>query len=257
MAPKATKAFAGEIQTLVSKGIINSAEDFWDRLASDPDFIDNTLPADSKQRVTDLAADIAVLRAKRITRSRLRDHLLDVCVVLVIGLVLYGVLRDRVPIRVFQFVVVSKTGGLEPFQIITSQDVSLGSGTPSSSIFTSVNDVVGRYALEYIPSGAALERSRASAGARLSNELSQRRVLRVKLQPSTVLAGLKLPVRLDVLVSPREKDLSFALLRAVYILDVHSEADGISAVVAISDADFNKLAPLISRSDLIPIGLEP
>lgn len=257
MVPTKIESFASEIDTLVSKRVIKSAEDFWDRLASDADFIDKTLPVDSRQHVTNIAADIALRRAKRITRSRLRDHLPDIVVALAIGLILYGVLRNRVIIRASQLLVVSKIGGLEPFQKITSQDITLGNEVPSWLVFTSVNDVVGRYAIEYIPTGAALERSRVSAGTWLSNELDQPRILRLKLQPSTVLRGVQLPVRVDLLVLPREKHLSFVLVRTVYILDINSEADGIPAVVAISDADFNKLAPSTSRRDLIPIGRGP
>jgi len=232
-------------------------EEFWNRLASDPDFLDKSFAdATLKGRVAKGASDVVVARARSITRHRFKDHLPDVLVFLVIGLALYGLFHRRTPTdsAASQLVVVSKTEGLNPFQTITRFDLTLGSGPVSPSTFASVEDVVGRYAMEHIAKGKILERSKVSNGPRLSNELDQRRIFQIKLQPSPVLAGVQPPVVVGLFASPRDKDSSSALIHDLYILDVHSDPNGISAVVATSVADFDKLAPLISRSDLIAIG---
>lgn len=199
-------------------------------------------------------SDVVLARAKRLNRTWLRDHLPDMCVVLLITFLLWGIFRHRSPNKAqISLVVVSKASGLAPFEVIRKEDVTLRNGAPNSSAFTSVNDVLGRYAIQYIPKDAILEGTQVSAGAQLSNEMDRRQILALKLQPSTILVGVRPPIKIGLLASPREKDHSAVFINDVYLLDFHSQADGISAVLAISDSDLKTLSPLISRSDLIAI----
>lgn len=199
-------------------------------------------------------SDVVLARAKRLNRTWLRDHLPDVCVGLLITLLLWGVFRHRSPNRAqIPLVFVSKASGLAPFEIIRKDDVTLRNGDANSSGFTSVDDVLGRYAIQYFPKNAILEPSQLSAGAQLSNELDRRHILALKLQPSTILVGVQPPIIIGLLASPREKGQPALSVDNVYLLYFHSQADGISAVLAISDSDFKTLSPLISRSDLIAI----
>ena len=200
-------------------------------------------------------ADVVLARAKRLNRTWLRHHLPDMCVGLLITFMLWGIFHHRSPnkAQISRPVVVSRASGLAPFEIIRKDDVALGDVAAKSSAFTSVKDVLGRYAIQYIPKDAVLERSLLSTGAPLSNELDRRHILAVKLQPSTIVVGVRPPIIIGLLASPREKDHSAVLINEVYLLDLHPQADGISAVLAISDSDLRTLSPLISRSDLIAI----
>ena len=251
-----TQALGADTHYLGSSGI-TSVDDLLHRIAEDPDFIVHNLPdLISKLRVARLGSDAALAQSKKITRRKVRDHFPDICVGLAIMLALYGIFRDRTPVRapVAVLVVVSKANGLGPFQPIRTDDVTLSNEPANPSAFTSAADVVGRYTTEYIPKGAILEQSKLSAGAKISNELDKRRFIRLKLQPSTVLAGFRAPVRLDLLAAPRDKDLAPLLLHEIYIVEFRVDTDGVPAVVALSPDDFDKLAPLIPRSDLFAVG---
>ena len=250
------KSLGTDMQFLRSNGI-TSAEDLLNRIAADPDFIAKNLPDDaSKLRVAWQVSEFALASGKKITRSRVRNHLADICVGLAILLVLYGIFRERIPAKapVTAQVVVSKANGLDPYQAIGIEDVTLSSGAANPSAFTSTADVVGKYATEHIQKGTALDRSKLNSGTKLSNELDHRRIIRLKLQPTTVLVGFQTPIRLDLLAAPRDKEPPALFLHEIYIVDFHVEADGISAVVAATPTDFDKLAPLISRSDLYAVG---
>jgi hypothetical protein len=253
---KFVKELAPYIEFLESKGI-TSLEELSNHIAADPNFIADNFPDDtSGLEFAELASKIDLRIAKRITRSKLRDHLADICVAFAIVVAIYGIFRDRTPakVAVSSQIVVSKASGLDPYQIIKADDIVLTSGNVSQSAFTSMTDVVGRYVAQHIPKGTTLERSMLNDGARLSNELDQRRLIRLKLQPSVLLAGFHPPIRLDLLASPHDKGVLALFIHEIYIVDFHIETDGISAVVATSPAEFDKLAPLISTSDLYVIG---
>jgi hypothetical protein len=244
------------MQLLKCKGI-TSLRSLSNAIAADPDFITNEFPDPALGvRVAGLASDAELKSARRITRSNFRDHLADLCVGIAIMLVLYGVFRDRTPAKVpiSPQVVISKVNGLSPFEVIKAEDVTLNGGTANSSVFTSEADVIGRYAIEYIAPATPIKRSMLNEGPKLSNELSQRRIVVLKLQPTALLATIHTPIKLDLLAAPRDKGLPTLLVHEIYILDLHSETTGISAVVALSATDFDKVAPRISNSDLFAIG---
>jgi hypothetical protein len=251
---------SGEDRDALRTHGIESAEDFYARMAGNPSLIDSLgLPdADAKKRVVEAMATFAGTRSESITRHPLVEHIPDVIVVVVVLLAAYSLLLlDRTPARpkMAQQVVVTAPKGLPAFRVIRESDVGVRDTAKSSTAIASVDAVLGRYATERLAEGTIIDQAKLSSGPRLSNELDGLRVFAVKLQSSPLLVNLKPPVKVGIMPSPREKYAgSQPSIYDVYILEMRPLSDGVSAVVATSEAHSRHLALFLGRADLIAVG---
>ena len=238
-------------RVLRSNGI-NCAERFWAAMANDPSLItDLGFPnVDAEKRVTTLLAQLAESESKSLTSSWAAKHIPD-CVALATCLLIIAaiVFVDRSPQSV-----IAKSD-LGPFHVIASSDIEVRNARDNTAAETVINDTVGRYATEQIAKGAKVDASKLSAGTHLSKELDGLRVLTLKLQSTSVLAGIKPPVKLGIIFSPRTKeDDKKASIHQIYVLDYRSAPDGIWVVIAGTDAETQELSADLSLGQLIAVG---
>lgn len=238
---------------------IEYAEDFLEKMHENTALIDSLISLDdnAKKRVLEAILQFVGKRSVSITEN-LVNHIPDGIVLL--ALILFGYslfFLDRHPAKpeMSKQVVVTAPKGLMPFHVISRSDVEIRDSTKTASALTSVEDVLGRYTTEHIAEGTVIVQFKLSSGPRLSNELDGLRVFNVKLQASPVLVNLNPPVKVGIIPSPRVKDArSEPKIYEVYILEMHPQPDGVSAVVATTAADSSKLASFLSRADLIAVG---
>lgn len=239
---------------------INSAEEFWAAMASNPMFVAmlNLPDGTATRRVLHKLARVAKKQAQAITKNWFVIHIADLVITAVIvSSIVYVTWVQEVRCffrRAELFVngpryVVAAPTGLAPFQIINASDVELSDGTTPGV----PQDLIGRYPNKEIPHGAVIDTSKLSSGIRLSS-LEGFRVLSVKVQPTEVLAGVRPPAKISILLSPRVKDQHAPLIFNAYVLDFRSQTDGMLAVVAVPEDNFQKLAPILPQSELVAIG---
>jgi len=252
--------------TLIGGGI-ESVEAYRVRSARQPGLLAQLFPGDAGARVRQaLAARAEACRAEATTAQRqaekidrpwLRGHTSDILLALIVSVLLYGIFRHRppAPARTAQQMVVIAPSGLAAFQVIRAEDIALRETATDKSALTSVASAVGRYAAEGVAKGDVLEESQLNSGRTLRDELNGRRVIQVKVQSSAVVAGLKLPVRVALLASPKINARSSGLLlQDVLLLATKTQADAITAVVALRDCDAKRLMPFLGFSELFVVG---
>jgi hypothetical protein len=231
---------------------IDSAEQFWSAMSNDPDLISGLgLPdVDAQKRVTTTLARLAQSESKAITSSWFAGHIPDFVVLAIfLSIMAAIVLVDRSP------EVVIARNNVGPFHVITRADVEIRNARDNTAAEAVVNRVIGRYATQEIAKGGKVDPSKLSAGTRLSNELDGLRVFTLKLQPTSVLAGIKPPAKVGIILSPRTKeDDKKAPIHQVYVLDIRSASDGIWVVVAGTEAETQELSADLSAGQLIAVG---
>jgi hypothetical protein len=246
------KALSESDRSALKSKDIDCAEQFWSAMADDPGLIGNLgLPdIDAQKRVTKTLAGLAKSESKTITSSWFASHIPDfVALVTVLLIIAAIVFVDRSPQSVIA------KNDLGPFHVITRSDIEVRNARDITAAETAINDIVGRYATEQIAKGAKVDASKLSAGAHLSKELDGLRVLTLKLQSTSVLAGIKPPVKLGIILSPRTReDDKKAPIHQIYVLDFHSAPDGIWVVVAGTEAETQELSADLSLGQLIAVG---
>jgi len=237
---------------------VRTADQLTDRVSQDPQFPDQFGPAAA--RIRDFVARYRYLARQRsedflrrslpFTEGRIRNHRFDIMVLLAIVFIAFAVWRDRhttSPPKASQAVLKS---GLPPFHLITTPDLQVSCKSGMAPAQKSLDDLVGRYSLEYLKPCVPIDPKKLSSGPRLSTELHGRTIVRLKLQPTSVFAGMYPPFKAVLMVAPRERGTTSLLLNDLFVLDLQRDAEGMSAVVAISSADDPTLASFVARSDL-------
>lgn len=246
------KALSESDRSALKSKDIDCAEQLWSAMADDPGLIGNLgLPdIDAQKRVTKTLASLAKTESKTITSSWFASHIPDFIVLAMCLLIIAAIVFvDRSP----QVLIARNDVG--PFHVITTSDVEIRNGRDDTASEAVINGVVGRYATEEIAKGAKVDASKLSAGTRLSNELDGLRVFALKLQPTSVLAGIKPPYKLGIILSPRTKeDDKKATVHQIYVLDCRSAPDGIWVVVAGTEAETQELSADLSLGQLIAVG---
>lgn len=194
-------------------------------------------------------ANEALAAATRLNRGWLRKHLPDIIVVTFLLFLCIGVYRGCS----------SRTAlvaphGLVPFQLITPSDIGvIGHG---KDLTIAGKEIVGKYSTVSVLPGGEISFSSLSFRSLPANALEGRRILRLTLQASPLAEAFRslLPVKISLMIAPKDKDLKGTLLDNIYILDVQTQADNISAVAAVTDADAQLLASFEAKSDLIIVG---
>jgi hypothetical protein len=246
-------------RALAAHGIGTPAQ-FFAKMADDRALLDSLGLADrqARRRVVEAMAAQAKLTARSLMGRAVVDHLPDAMVAVAVLLAVYGLaFIDRGPPRAptSRQVVVTAPGGLPAFHVITGRDVEVRATAKGAGPVDSVQAVLGRYVFQPLAVDSVLDSTKLSAGPRLSTELDGRRIFTVKLQPSALLANLRPPVKVGLTAAPRDKDVAASAVTVdAYMLEVRSLADGVSAMVATTEADFRSLAPLLGRADLIAVG---
>jgi hypothetical protein len=247
---------AADIELINKKGI-RSAGDFWKELSADQTLIDHLgLPDEpAMARFASTMAEVADYQSRRLTRSRLKNHLADMVVLVAIGAVLYGVFRDRRPkLQPAPHVTVSNPDGLMPFRVISASDLWIDTGAKNASGAMSINDFVGRYPTSYIAAGTTIDRSKLSLGRKLTTEETAM-VFRVKVQPTSIMKGLEPPFTISLLACSRPKGQeSCALVPDIKVLEFLAQADGLSIMIACKREDGARLGSLLGSSDLMATG---
>jgi hypothetical protein len=146
-------------------------------------------------------------------------------------------------------VVVKRPDGLAPYHVIAPADVALNK--PSAKQASILGDVSGRYSSVYVAVDKALEKEKLSKGPRLSTELNERVIVRVKTQASNVFSGMAPPYRAALIVAPHDRGTSALFLNDVYVLDLQPDGDGLAAVLALSSSDEPTFAAFMASSDFI------
>jgi hypothetical protein len=74
---------------------IRSTKDFWTKFSADPALLDKLgLPDEAaKQRVVLAMAEVADYESKRLTRSKVRNHIADALVLVAVSAALYAIFR--------------------------------------------------------------------------------------------------------------------------------------------------------------------
>jgi hypothetical protein len=258
----ADKAALRSKQIITAEGPreIATAEDIWMVMADNPDFIGSLGLADDidKKRVLEALAKVAVKQSNELTKNWFAVHLADFIIAIVIlSSLAYVLWVDQ--IRSFfkhseLFVigpqyVVANPNGLAPFHSINGSDVGLTDGSKPATL----DAFMGRYVNEGIPRGAVIDPAKLSSGMRLSS-FDGFAVFQVKLQPTVIFAGVNLPVKITILVSPHMKEPKSVVAFDAYVLSIDSQKDGVSTVLAATKDDFLKIEPDLPQSELFAVG---
>jgi hypothetical protein len=206
-----------------------------------PDQILTTLRRDSKQlfRRSDLLIDGFW--------GRYWLDLLLLVAVIMAGAALLRDARTRPPQREL----IANKNGLVPFHIIAREDLRLaGMGdTPPPEERTGA--VVGRYSFTYLAGGAKIDTKQLSSRALSPADMKNRVLMRLKVQATTLFAGMKPPYTASLMGSPAEHGTAALLEQDLLVLDLQNDGNSMAAVLAVPRSDQPTLAAFIARTDLL------
>jgi hypothetical protein len=249
-----------QIVTVEGPRKIVTTEDIWIAMTDNPEFIGSLGLADvaDKRRVLQTLAKVAATQANGLTKNWFALHVADLIVTVTIlsslAYVLWvGQIRGFIKHSEFLLIgpqyVVANPNGLAPFHSINGSDVGLTDGSKPSKL----DALMGRYANEGIPRGAVIDPAKLSSGMRPLG-FDGFAVFQVKLQPTVIFAGVNLPVKIAILVSPHMKEPKSGVTFDAYVLSIDSQKDGVSAVLAATQDDFLKIGPDLPQSELFAVG---
>lgn len=240
---------------LRAMGIV-SADQLANRVLANHDFIDQ-FDAAMQRCILRITAQVTAPRAGSILQASYREHALDLLIVAAVLLAGLAVWRDLYFPKIPNVpeVVVQRSGGLPPFHVIVPTDVALAkSGTSQSGI---LRDFIGRYSPVYIATGKAISKEKLSKGLRLSTELNDRMIVRLKTQRTNLFSEMAPPYRAALLAAPHERGTSALFLNDVFVLDLQTDGDGLAAVLAVPSSDESTLAAFMARSDFFLVAHQP
>jgi len=240
-------------RTTLTDHHLPSTEEIWKGLAENAGLIDSFgLPAADKTRMLRALGAEAKRQSESITKGKIAVHTPDLIVgIAVVALIVGAMLTNRNP-------QVVATKPLPPFHVVNAKDVEVRFATDEANAKAALAEYVGRYPTAQVASGEVLDSARVSSGPRLAEELSGLRIFTVKIRPTSVLSGVKPPIKLDLFFSPHSReDQGKAQLFSVYVLDFRSDGDNSSVVAAAAEDDAKRLLSVISQGDLIAIGPLP
>jgi hypothetical protein len=190
-----------------------------------------------------------VRRSDFLVEGFLGKYWLDLLLFLALLLACAALWRDA-HIRPPQTPLVAGERGLPPFHVIQIADLRLkGQGSTPPPVERAA-DVVGRYCFQFVPAGAVIDPAKLSQGDRLSNQLSGRLLVGLKVQATNLFVGMNPPFLAALTGAPAERGTAALLEREVIVLDLQTQGDGLAAVLAVSASDQPNLAAFIARNDL-------
>ncbi|HEY6251514.1 MAG TPA: hypothetical protein VI685_16265 [Candidatus Angelobacter sp.] len=240
-------------RTALTNHHLPSTEEIWKGLAENAGLIDSfALPAADKTRMLRALAAEAKRQSESITKGKIAIHTPDLIVgIAVVALIVGAMLIKRNP-------QVIATKPLSPFHVVNTKDVEIRFAADAAKANTALAEYIGRYPTAQVASGEVLDSTRLSSGPPLADELNGLRIFTLKVRPTSVLSGVKPPVKLDLFFSPHSReDQGKAQLFSVYALDFRSDGDNSSVVAAAAEDDAKRLLSVISQGDLIVLGRTP
>ncbi len=179
-----------------------------------------------------------------------RRHWADVLVVAILPLLFFALaLRARsINDRQVRYVTVQR--GVLAYQTLTG-NLTLTNEPYAKNAFTSVDDVLGRYALVSLAPGATVL-SDQLLSSELSRKMQGRRIIAVPVKAGAYVSITNAPHEAMMVLSPRTdevKDLP-AVSFAVIILRLDRTGETASATVAIRPEDFDKATALLASHDV-------
>ena len=248
-------------QALAALGI-TTAEQLADRVSQDRQFLGQFDPAATARILATIAPVVQqrsrsfLVRSRSFTRGTIRNFRFDVLLLLVLSLVVAALFRDLHVAPPPAPVLASKDGVL-PFHVIASSDLRLSCTSDNLPAKQMQDNFVGHYSFEFLEPCSPIVPKKLSSGKRLDKELNGRSILRLKVQPTSVFAGMHTPFKAILLVAPTERGTSSLLVNDLFVLDLQKDGDGMSAVVAVLSTEEPTLASFVGHSNLYLVARQP
>ncbi|HXQ70999.1 MAG TPA: hypothetical protein VN844_10955 [Pyrinomonadaceae bacterium] len=202
----------------------------------------------SPRRLSVLALQLW-LRQRRLMYNW-RRHWVDVLVIAILPFLLFALaLRARaINNREVRYVTVQQ--GVPAFQTLTG-NLTLKNEPYVKNAFTSVDEVVGRYALVNLAPGATVVGDQLLS-SELSAKMQGRRILAVPVKAGAYVSPTKAPHEAIMVFSPRTDKINelVGVSFPVIVLRIDKTGDVMSAIVAIRAEDFDKASALLASHDV-------
>lgn len=238
-------------------GITTDAQ-FWKGLSENDDFIDEiALPDDeAKARVVRAMSRFAIRRARSIMKSRARSRFYNVLFLLVLAMFALLFYRDYGISHVLPspHVVVTNPNGLAPFHVISQTDIGVSCDSKKSSESPLIDDLIGRYAKQFVASCSVLDPSALSHRKLAPGDFNQRLLLSLSVQQTSVVADVQPPFEVGLLAAPRGTSPKSLFIANVYILDLQLEANDMRTVISVAPSDFDALMAFSGHGDFFLVG---
>jgi hypothetical protein len=221
---------------------ITSADKLANQALTQPAFL-TQFNVDTRRQLLEIIAQVVARRSRSLIWPQLRRHTLDLVVLVVMLAVGAALWRDYHLSQ--KAIAIAGPSGILPFHVIRTSDLASKGPKPTDGFA----DVVGRYSAEYVPPGSRILVEKLSQGPRLTAELNDRFLVRLKVQTTNLFAGMNPPFRAALQVAPHERGTGALVLNDVFVLDMQEKSDGPSAVLAVLSADESTLAAFMARSD--------
>lgn len=235
---------------------LRSAGQLANRVLADHEFL-NQFDKEMRRRLVLITAQVVRPRARSVLQASYRAHALDILLVAAVLLIGIAICRDfyapekpRIP-----EVVVQRPGGLPPFHVIVPADLALAK--PTANPAGVIGEFNGRYSTTYIAAGGKVTEEKLSGGLRLSTELNDRFIVRLKAQATSVFSGMAPPYRAALIAAPHERGASALFLNDVLVLDLQTAGDGLAAVLALRASDEATLSAFMASSDFYLVARQP
>ena len=177
------------------------------------------------------------------------QYALDVVLFIALCLAVAALLRDG-QLLPPQAPLVASQSGIQPFHVIQLADLRVKGGDTSPTAERAA-DVLGRYSFQFVKAGDVIDPNKLSRGDRLSKQLEGRMLVGLKVQATSLFAGMNPPFTASLTGAPTERGTTTLLERDLIVLNLQTQGDGLAAVLAVPSADQPTLAAFIGRSNLL------
>jgi hypothetical protein len=232
---------------------IVSAQDLANRVLANEEFV-NQFNANLQARILHITAQVLKRRSRPVLENAYRGRAIDVVLVALVLLVAAALWRDYY-VPEDPKVLVQRSGGLPPFHVIVPADIRFTrAGDNGPDVLAKF---VGHYSTKYLSSGHLIVPKALSAGAQLSSELNDRFIVRLKAQPTNLFSGMAPPFRAALLAAPHDRGASALFVDDVLVLDLQTDGDSLSVVLALPTSDESTLAAFMAHSDFLLVARAP
>jgi hypothetical protein len=226
--------------------------DLWEAIGSDfPDGIKNVakLTGVEEAKLREVLKQEAVAPQAKFVGRYWRELL----AVVIGAILLFLLIRNAV--RRHDTLVVIAPSGLSAFHVIQTGDVQPAKMFSVHDSFTAENQVIGRYLLQPVSTGAVLLNSQLGP-PELKEQLNGRQVVTMPIKSAAISSTVRPASRVRLLFSPRNPDdsktITDLIIDDVIVLAVNRQGDSSSITVALKNKDdLAKTLLLLSTSDIL------
>jgi hypothetical protein len=240
---KVSGVTAEDLSRLRALGI-RDADALWDAVGNDHDAGIDAVAARAKIDAAHLAAILEALALAEEAAAPSRRRSLRLEFLLALLAVGFGVVVFRPATRTV--VIVRSTAGLRPYQIIGKDDLAVETRPRVTESIARPDAVVGRYALELVPSGAVLRSSQVSARAIDPALLLGRDA--VSIDAERMAPPLAAGERVSLYLATSGDAPRSAFVPDALVLAVRPAGDRFSVAFAICRGEIMALAPLLGNA---------